>query len=63
MAECQVVGREAVAAEAPDRQRGPVERERRDHDVHARAVRDSWSWSVEGAPAVLVGNERPAIGR
>ena len=35
----QVVGREAAAAEAADRQRRPVERERRDHDVHARAVR------------------------
>ena len=31
--------REALAPEAPDRQAGPRQRQRRDHHVHARAVR------------------------
>ena len=34
----QLVGAEPAAAEAADRQHRAVERERRDHDVHARAV-------------------------
>ncbi len=34
----QLLGREAAAAEAADRQHRAVERQRRDHDVHARAV-------------------------
>ena len=36
----QLLGGEAAAAEAADRQHGTVERQRRDHDVHARAVRE-----------------------
>ena len=37
----QVLGAQRAAAEAPDRQRRAVQRQRRDHDVDARAVRQA----------------------